>query len=90
MGAAHVQHSADAAEGRAMSDAINPDHYKQGGIECIEAMKASMTREQFQGYLKGQVIKYLWRLGLKDSAVQDALKAAWYLDRMIMELADER
>jgi hypothetical protein len=73
-----------------MSDAINPDHYKQGGIECIEAMKASMTPEQFQGYLKGQVIKYLWRLGLKDSAVQDARKAAWYLDRMIMELADER
>jgi hypothetical protein len=73
-----------------MSDAINPDHYKQGGIECIEAMKASMTPEQFQGYLKGQVIKYLWRMGLKDSAVQDARKAAWYLDRMIMELADER
>jgi hypothetical protein len=73
-----------------MKDAINPDHYKQGGIECIEAMKASMTPEQFQGYLKGQVIKYLWRLGLKDSAVQDARKAAWYLDRMIMELADER
>jgi hypothetical protein len=73
-----------------MSDAINPDHYKQGGIECIEAMKASMTPEQFQGYLKGQIIKYLWRLGLKDSAVQDARKAAWYLDRMIMELADER
>jgi hypothetical protein len=73
-----------------MKDAINPDHYKQGGIECIEAMKASMTQEQFHGYLKGQVIKYLWRLGLKDSAVQDARKAAWYLDRMIMELADER
>jgi hypothetical protein len=73
-----------------MTDAINPDHYKQGGIECIEAMKASMTPEQFQGYLKGQVIKYLWRMGLKDSAVQDARKAAWYLDRMIMELADER
>lgn len=73
-----------------MTDAINPDHYKQGGIECIEAMKASMTPEQFQGYLKGQVIKYLWRLGLKDSAVQDARKAAWYLDRMISELSDER
>lgn len=73
-----------------MTDAINPDHYKQGGIECIDAMKASMTEEQFQGYLKGQVIKYLWRLGLKDSAVQDARKAQWYLDRLIVELSDER
>lgn len=73
-----------------MTDAINPDHYKQGGIECVDAMKASMTPEQFQGYLKGQVIKYLWRLGLKDAAVQDARKAAWYLDRMISELSDER
>lgn len=73
-----------------MTDAINPDHYKQGGIECIDAMKASMTAEQFQGYLKGQVIKYLWRLGLKDAAVQDARKAKWYLDRLIVELSDER
>ena len=34
-----------------MSDAINPEHYKQGDVECIEAIRASMTAEAFKGYL---------------------------------------
>ena len=33
-------------------DNVNPQHYKQGDIECIEAIKASMTHEEFIGYLK--------------------------------------
>ena len=39
----------------------NPDHYNTGSIEAIEAIKASMPSEQFFGYLKGNVMKYLWR-----------------------------
>lgn len=49
-----------------MSDMVNhPAHYTSGTMECIEAIEAQLTREQFVGFLKGQVAKYLWRLGKK-------------------------
>ena len=39
----------------------NPSHYTQGGIECIDAIKASMSDEEYAGFLKGNALKYLWR-----------------------------
>ena len=43
------------------NDNVNgPAHYRQGGIECIEAIKASMSEEGFRDYLKGNVMKYIW------------------------------
>lgn len=67
----------------AKNDAINhPTHYTQGGIECIEAIKASMTTIEFQGYLKGNCFKYLWRWRDK-GGVQDLKKARVYLDWLI-------
>lgn len=56
----------------------HPAHYNAGGIECIDAIEAALGREQFIGFLRGQVIKYQWRCGLKDAAAQDAAKAHWY------------
>lgn len=45
-----------------MVDMVNsPPHYNDGGIECIEAIEASMSEEAFRGYLKGNMLKYLWR-----------------------------
>jgi len=67
-------------------DLVNqPPHYNQGGVECIEAIKASMSAEEFQGYLKGNAIKYLWRYRHKNG-VQDLQKANWYNNRLIQEL----
>lgn len=67
-------------------DPVNrPTHYASGGIECIEAIKASMSREAFLGYLKGNVQKYLWRYEKKANPVEDLKKARWYLDRLIAE-----
>ncbi len=41
-------------------DMVNhPAHYTQGGIECIEAIKASMSDIEFLGYLKGNAMKYI-------------------------------
>ena len=34
------------------------------------------------GFLRGQVIKYQWRLGKKDSSVQDNQKAIWYANKL--------
>lgn len=71
-----------------MEDVVNePGHYRQGGIEAIEAIKASMSREEFEGYLKGNAMKYLWRYRHKGKPGQDLRKASWYLDRLISELA---
>jgi hypothetical protein len=64
-------------------NAVNhPAHYNQGGVECIDAIAAALGREGEIAFLRGQVIKYVWRLGLKGPAVEDAAKAAWYLARL--------
>lgn len=70
-----------------MKDPVNnPDHYNSGGIEAIIAIEASMTTEGFQGYLKGNALKYLWRWDKKSTdpklRVQDLEKAQWYLNRL--------
>ncbi|ARJ43282.1 hypothetical protein B1H58_15400 [Pantoea alhagi] len=70
-----------------MTDNVNhPSHYTTGGIECIDAMKASMTSEAFLGYLKGNIQKYLWRYEKKLAPAEDLKKARWYLDKLIAEV----
>jgi hypothetical protein len=70
-----------------MTDAINhPPHYKVGGIEAIDYMKAKSTPEEFRGHLRLTVLKYISRTGHKDDALQDLKKAQWYLNKLIEEL----
>ena len=54
------------------------EHYKQGHIECIEAIKASMSLEAYKGFLKGNVMKYVWRYESK-GGTEDLNKARLYL-----------
>lgn len=61
---------------------IHPSHYCQGGIECIKAIEASMTPEEFQGYCKGNVMKYIWMFREKNG-LEDLKKAQVYLGWMI-------
>lgn len=74
------------------NDPVNhPAHYAMtdNGIECIDAISAALGKEQFIGFLRGQVIKYQWRLGKKGSSVEDNRKAIWYankLDEVLNEL----
>lgn len=65
-----------------MSDNINPSHYTQGEIECIQAIRASMSIDQYRGFLKGNVMKYMWRYDRKNG-VEDLKKAHWYLTELI-------
>lgn len=60
-----------------------PKHYNTGNIECIRAIEASMTEEEFKGYLKGNALKYIWRYRYKSKPEQDLKKAAWYLNKLI-------
>jgi hypothetical protein len=64
-------------------DVINhPSHYLDGGIECIEAIEAQLTFEEYRGYLKGNIAKYVWRERHK-GGTESLKKARWYLDRVI-------
>lgn len=66
------------------SDAVNsPKHYAGGGVECVDAIKASMSSEAFKGYLKGNVQKYLWRYEKKVAPLEDLHKAQVYLGWLI-------
>jgi hypothetical protein len=63
-------------------DKINPNHYKFGGIETIDYISSKMTAEQFEGYLQGNIIKYISRYNHKNG-IEDLHKAEWYLCRLI-------
>lgn len=68
-----------------MNDEVNhPEHYTQGKIECIEAIRSALTPEEFCGYCKGAAIKYIWRERIKGQDVS-LEKAIWYLKKMIGE-----
>lgn len=66
-----------------MIDEINrPPHYLQGGIECIDAIKAALTPEEYRGYLKGNVLKYVWRERTKQQDIS-LEKAQWYINKLL-------
>ena len=63
-------------------DMVNhPPHYNQGNIECIDAIRAMLSPEEFRGYLRGTSLKYRWRYQYKDG-MQDIEKAEWYEKRL--------
>lgn len=66
----------------------HPNHYTQGGIECIEAIRASMSPSGFQDYCKGNVLKYIWRWRDK-GGTEDLAKAQVYLTWLI-DSAEEK
>jgi hypothetical protein len=69
-------------------DQVNhPSHYTQGPVECIDAIASALGRDAFIEFLRGQVIKYMWRLGHKGDALKDAEKGKWYASRLVEELS---
>ena len=74
------------SDGQRSGDAVDhPTHYTSGSIECIDAIKAALTHEQVVGYLRGNVLKYLWRYDRKGGA-DDLRKARTYLEWLIEEV----
>ena len=67
-----------------------PRHYTDGEVEAIDAIRASMSKEAFMGYLKGNVQKYLWRHDKKGASLEDIRKAIEYLGRLHAELRGQR
>lgn len=69
------------------SDMVDhPSHYTQGGIECIDALKAAtVSKTGIEAVCTANAIKYLWRYEEKNG-IEDVKKARWYIDRLIKEL----
>lgn len=56
-----------------------PDYYKSNGLSPLEAFKKGlMSEEEYLGFLKGNIIKYIVRAGKKDDPVKDIDKAIDY------------
>ena len=69
------------------ADEVNhPQHYTDGEIECIDAIKAALSPEEYKGFLKGNAMKYIWRMNRKGKPSVDAKKALWYTDKLCGEL----
>lgn len=54
-----------------------PARYAHGDIECIDAISAALTPEEFRGFCKGNIIRYTWREG-HEGGDADLVKAADY------------
>ena len=71
-------------------DMVNhPSHYTQGGIECIDALKAAtVSKTGIEAVCTANAIKYLWIYEEKNG-IEDVKKARWYIDRLIRELEEK-
>lgn len=54
--------------------------YAHGPVECIDAVKSALSPEEWRGFIKGNVLKYVWREAYKGGDC-DLRKAADYLGR---------
>lgn len=74
------------------STPTSPDHYKTGGLQVIDILRKKMSTEEFKGFCKGNVLKYVLRADNKNG-VEDLEKAQVYLKWLIeakkKEEADE-
>lgn len=67
----------------------NPEHYKTGGIETIDFIKAKLSPAAYQGYLLGNVMKYSSRIFTKGQPLEDVAKLRWYAAELEQALNEE-
>lgn len=72
-------------------DIVNhPKHYMgRKGIETINFIENSISEDEFKGYLKGNIIKYISRSGKKTNYIEDLEKAKWYINKLVEVLKNE-
>lgn len=80
------EHSAPADEKQPCDMVNHPAHYTQGGIECIDAIKAAVTGlTGIEAVCTGNIIRYIWRWKFKNG-LEDLKKCRWYIDKLIEEV----
>lgn len=60
----------------------HPEHYNFGKMETLDLIDNFSTPEEYDGFLKGNIIKYLHRYNFKNG-LEDLEKAQWYLNKLI-------
>lgn len=59
---------------------VEPEYYNKNGLSPLKAMEQGLiSKDEYVGFLKGNVIKYTCRAGHKDDALLDIVKAMDYL-----------
>ena len=66
---------------------VGGHHYAGKAVQPWDAMRAWMTPEQFEGYLRGNVIKYIARYPDKNG-IEDVKKAQHYMEKLLEVLAE--
>tara|TARA_R110000822_G_scaffold262282_1_gene386670 strand:- start:3230 stop:3466 length:237 start_codon:yes stop_codon:yes gene_type:complete len=77
--------SAESKGAKKMNDSVNsPSHYTShpSGVEAID-----ITRHF--NFNLGNVIKYVWRAGLKGENIEDLQKARFYINDELERLSNE-
>ncbi len=72
------------------SNINHPSYYNNNSLETIEVIKGSLSKEEYSGFLKGNILKYVSRADFKGKAVEDLEKAKWYLDELIKSKSKEK
>lgn len=68
-------------------DLVNqPTHYKVGGYESIDIIRAKLTPEEYRGYCKGNIMKYIMRSNYKEDHDKDCKKAEYYSKELSLSL----
>lgn len=62
------------------------EYYKIGCIETIDYIKAKLSREEYKGFLKGNILKYLSRAGHKDNKEKNDYEKAMYYCKKLSEI----
>ena len=85
-----IDHGHDMSyENETTYDNVNaPSHYLHGKKETIDVINDCMTSDEFHGYLKGNILKYVSRYKFKGEPLEDLHKAQWYLNRLVKEVSN--
>ena len=62
---------------------IGGSHYEKKDVQPWAAMQSWMIDLEFQGFLRGNVIKYVARCHDKGKPLEDLKKAQHYLEKLI-------
>ena len=67
---------------------VTPDYYKNDGVETIDYLHAFLTEDEFNGFCKGNIIKYVSRANRKNG-LEDIRKARDYISYLITSMKGE-
>jgi len=68
---------------KADEEQVGGNHYRDMPIQPWTLMESILSREEFRGFLKGNIIKYSLRAGRKEGASDDADKARHYMKKLL-------